>query len=130
MSHLRENLKQLDTRVSQLMNKYISQKLAAEEMRVIFCEIESQIKLCDEKIDNIEKQMTTGSSQKKQLMQQCLEDLKSVDTLITKIKNMTDKLRDQLSDQSQMDIQNKTSNLEKRLEDLRNRCLRKFRVSN
>ncbi|GFY40261.1 nesprin-1 [Trichonephila inaurata madagascariensis] len=102
LNRLREKLKHLDARVSQLMNKCISQKLAVEEMKVIFSEIESQIKSCGEKIDNIEKQMTAGSSQKKQLMQQSLDDLTAVDQLITKLKNMTDKLRDQLSIKARM----------------------------
>lgn len=126
VSHLRDRLKNLDIRVTKLMNKCLSQRLAVDEMRVLFSEIESQIKSCSEKVDTIEKQATTGSSQKKQLLQQCCEDMKSVDMLITKLKNLTDGLRDQLTQQSQLDLQDKTFNLEKRLEDLRNRCVRKI----
>ncbi|CAL1291409.1 unnamed protein product [Larinioides sclopetarius] len=126
VNRLREKLKHLDSRVSQLMNQCIAQRLTVEEMRIIFCEVESQLKLCDEKIDNIEKQMTAGSAQKKQLLQQSLEDLNSVDGLLTKLKTMTDKLRDKFSEQSEKEIRNRISNLDKRLEDLRNRCMRKI----
>ncbi|XP_054713817.1 LOW QUALITY PROTEIN: muscle-specific protein 300 kDa-like [Uloborus diversus] len=122
---LRKKLNDLDARVSQLINKCISEKLAVEEMKVLFTEIEAQIKLADEKLDAIEKQTNAGMSQKKQLWQQSSDDLRQIDMLITKIKNMTFNLND-LSEESQMDLIDKIGSLEKKLENLRNRCLRKI----
>lgn len=122
--YLKKKLASLDSHVKELINTCISYKLSIEEMNVLFNEIEIQIKTSDEKIDTIEKQVC-GLSQKKQLLQQCSEELKPIDMLITKLKNMADKLRDILYEGSQLENQNKIISLEKRLEELRNRCLRK-----
>ncbi|KFM65651.1 Nesprin-1, partial [Stegodyphus mimosarum] len=126
LTYIREKLKMLDEHVGQLINKCISRKLTIEEMKVLFNEIESQIKASDERIDAIEKQTNTGNNQKKQLLQQSSEDLKVIDMLITKLKNTIDSLRNEFSEESQTDLQNRITSLEKRLEDLRNRCLRKI----
>lgn len=123
---LQKKLSQLDNHVKQLINTCISHKLSIEEMNVLFNEIELHIKSSDEKIDTIEKQVNASASQKKQLLLQCSEELKPIDMLITKLKNMADKLNDILQEGSQLENQAKIISLEKRLEELRNRCLRKI----
>ncbi|XP_067130355.1 LOW QUALITY PROTEIN: muscle-specific protein 300 kDa-like [Centruroides vittatus] len=124
-SFLKEKLKNLDTQLTGLISNWNTHKSTLEELNALAEEINSDLDTSSNKLELIEKSEMEEIKQKQLALQNFLEDTEKINGKLAKLKNKIEEVSKFLSEDHHQKQWDRIRSLEKKLDDLRKRVLRR-----